>query len=122
MEYEVSYQASPALIIVWLIVAVVLIAAMWKVFAKAGQPGWAALVPIYNMIVLLQIVGRPTWWLLLYFVPIVNIFIGLMVINDLSKSFGKGIGFTLGLIFLSPIFWCILGFGPAQYIGPGAKL
>ena len=122
MEYEVSYQASPALIIVWLIVAVVLIAAMWKVFAKAGQPGWAALVPIYNMIVLLQIVGRPTWWLLLYFVPIVNIFIGLMVINDLSKSFGKGTGFTLGLIFLSPIFWCILGFGPAQYIGPGAKL
>jgi len=95
---------------------------MWKVFAKAGQPGWAALVPIYNMIVLLQIVGRPTWWLLLFFVPIVNIFIGLMVINDLSKSFGKGTGFTLGLIFLSPIFWCILGFGPAQYIGPGAKL
>lgn len=121
MEYEVSYQASPAMIIIYLIIAIVGIVAMWKVFTKAGKPGWAAIIPIYNIIVLLEIVGRPAWWIILLLIPIVNIIIMIMVLNDLSKSFGKGAGFTLGLIFLSIIFWCILAFGPAQYLGPAAK-
>lgn len=99
-------------------VIVFLIAAKWKVYAKAGQPGWAVLIPFYNFYIMLKIVGKPGWWLLLLFVPIVNIVIGFYVIHLLSKSFGHDIGFTLGLIFLSFIFYPILGFGNSKYIGP----
>jgi len=99
---------------------IVALAASWKIFAKAGQPGWASLIPFYNIVVLLKIVGRPTWWLLLWFVPVVNVVISLILTHDLSRAFGKGIGFTLGLIFLGPIFILLLAFGPAQYVGVGA--
>jgi len=101
-------------------IIVLIIAGLWKTFAKAGKPGWASIVPIYNFIVLLEIVGRPTWWVILAFIPIVNVVIAIMVYIDLAKSFGKGVGFGLGLTFLSPIFICILGFGSAQYKGPAA--
>ena len=104
--------------IFYLAFIVVLIVAMWKTFEKAGKPGWASLIPIYNTIVMLEIIGRPIWWFLLLFIPFVNIVIGIMILNGISKSFGKGTGFTLGLIFLSPIFFLILGFGDAKYIGP----
>lgn len=97
---------------------VFLVVAEWKIYTKAGQPGWAVLIPFYNFYILLKIVGKPDWWLLLLFVPIVNIVIGIYVIHLLSKSFGKGVGFTLGLIFLSFIFYPILGYGNAKYIGP----
>jgi Family of unknown function (DUF5684) len=103
-----------------LILAVVIIASLWKIFSKAGKPGWAAIIPLYNYWVLLQIVGRPGWWILLFFVPFVNLIIGIIVLNDLSKSFGKGVGFTIGLFFLSFIFLPILGFGDAKYMGPAA--
>jgi hypothetical protein len=102
-------------------VAVITIAAMWKVFTKAGEEGWKAIIPIYNYYVLLKIVGRPGWWLLLYFIPVVNLIIAIIVLNDLSKSFGKGVGFTFGLFFLLPIFILILGFGDARYVGPGGQ-
>jgi hypothetical protein len=95
-----------------------LIVAEWKVYEKAGQPGWAVLIPFYNFYILLKIVGKPGWWLLLLFVPFVNLVIGVYVIHLLSKSFGHDIGFTLGLIFLSFIFYPILGFGDSKYIGP----
>jgi hypothetical protein len=101
-----------------LIIAVLVIAGWWKVFAKAGQPGWAAIVPIYNIIVLLRVVGRPLWWIVLLLIPFVNFVILIIVSIDLAKSFGKGTGFGLGLAFLSPIFFPILGFGDAQYVGP----
>ncbi len=107
----------------YLAIIVVMIIANWKIFEKGGQPGWAVLIPFYNIYVLLKLVGRPGWWLLLLlFVPIVNIIIAIIVTNDLSKSFGQGVGFTLGLIFLSPIFLLLLGFGDYKYIGPGATL
>ncbi|MGI5861561.1 MAG: DUF5684 domain-containing protein [Myxococcales bacterium] len=92
---------------------------MWKVFAKAGKPGWAAIIPIYNLIVLLQVVGRPVWWLVLLLIPLVNIVILILLMSDLAKAFGKGIGFTVGLILLNGIFMLILGFGDAQYQGGG---
>lgn len=95
-----------------------LIIAQWKVYTKAGKPGWACLVPFYNYIVMLEIVGKPVWWFVLMLVPIVNIVIGIMVINLLAKSFGKDVGFTLGLIFLPFIFLPILAFGSAKYQGP----
>ena len=88
-------------------------------FTKAGQPGWAAIVPVYNLIVLLQIVGRPLWWILLMLIPLVNFVIAILVYIDLAKSFGKSTGFGIGLVFLSFIFFPILGFGDARYIGPG---
>ncbi|EDM77307.1 hypothetical protein PPSIR1_26358 [Plesiocystis pacifica SIR-1] len=100
-----------------LIVMIVALAGLWKVFAKAGEPGWACIVPIYNMIVLLNVAGRPVWWFILMFVPIVNFIVLLVVWIDIAKRFGKGTGFGLGLVFLGPIFIPILGFGDAQYIG-----
>ncbi|PYP40384.1 MAG: signal peptidase I [Gemmatimonadetes bacterium] len=96
------------------------IAAMWKVFEKAGQPGWAAIIPIYNVIVLIQIAGKPVWWILLYLIPVVSFIIAIIVLHNISVNFGKGVGFTLGLLFLSPIFFPILAWGDAEYRGPAA--
>lgn len=103
-----------------LVLLVIMIAAMWRIFTKAGEEGWKAIIPIYNIVVLLKIVGRPWWWLLLMLIPLVNIVVGIMVMNDLSKSFGHGLGFTLGLIFLPYIFYLVLAFGSSQYMGPAA--
>ena len=96
------------LIILW-------IAGMWKTFSKAGQPGWAAIIPIYQLIVLCQVAGRPIWWFLLLLIcfPIFYIIICI----DIAKRFGKGGGFAVGMIFLPFIFFPILGFGSAQYQG-----
>jgi hypothetical protein len=102
--------------------AILSIIAMWKVYAKAGQPGWAAFVPFYNLYIQLKMVGRPGWWLLLYFVPLVNLVIAIMVTVELARVFGKGVGFALGLIFLPFIFWLILGFGDARYAGTAPAL
>jgi uncharacterized membrane protein YhaH (DUF805 family) len=104
--------------IIGLLVGLVMIIAMWKVFTKAGQPGWACLIPFYNIYVLCKIVGRPGWWLLLMLIPFVNFIVGIILCLDLAKSFGKGVGFGIGLIFLGFIFMCILAFGSAQYQGP----
>ncbi len=101
------------------VVFIVLLAASWRVFQKAGKPGWAAIIPFYNVIVLLEIVGKPWWWLLLIiFVPLGNFIWGIWTMNLLSKCFGKNEGFTVGLIFLPFIFYPILGFGNAEYQGP----
>jgi hypothetical protein len=108
-----SFLLIPALII-WLISVI----GMWKIYEKAGKPGWAAIVPIYNIIVLLEIIGKPVWWLLLFLVPCVNIIFAVWMINLLSKSFGQSEGFTLGLIFLPFIFYPLLGFGNFRYVGP----
>jgi len=105
-------------IIFILAVVVFIIAAMWKVFEKAGQPGWAAIVPIYNMYILLKIVGKPGWWLLLFLIPLVNYVFIIWTYNMLSKSFGKDEGFTVGLVLLGIVFFPILGFGSAKYLGP----
>ena len=105
-------------IVVILLVVVFMIAAMWKIFEKAGQPGWAAIVPIYNLYVLLKIVGKPGWWIILFLIPIVNYVFIIWTYNMLSKSFGKEEGFTAGLVLLGIVFFPILGFGDARYIGP----
>jgi hypothetical protein len=97
-----------------------LIAGWWKVFTKAGKPGWAAIIPIYNLIVLMEIIGRPLWWVVLLLIPCVNIVVFLIVNMDLAKSFGQGAGFGIGLWLLPYIFAPILGFGKAKYLGPSA--
>ena len=106
-------------LIIILLVYVALIAfvivCQWKIFSKAGKPGWAAIVPIYNIIVLLEIVNKPWWWLLLMMIPIVNIVMIIIVLNRLSKSFGKSEGFTVGLVLLGIIFMGILAFDKSEY-------
>jgi len=98
------------------LLAVFMIIAYWIVFEKAGQPGWAILIPIYNIIIMLAVAKKPWWWLFLFFIPLVNIVFVIMMLNGISKNFGKNEGFTVGLIFLSIIFWPILAFGDAKYI------
>jgi len=104
-----------ALMVFGLLLGLVMLIANWLVYTKVGKPGWVVLIPIYNLVVLLEIVGRPRWWLLLLLIPIVNVFLLFIIGFDLARSFGKGPGFALGLIFLSPIFLLILGFGGAEY-------
>jgi hypothetical protein len=106
--------------LVGLAILVFIIAAMWKVFTKAGKAGWLVLIPIVNVYQLLKIAGRPGWWLILFIIPLVNLIISILVSMDIAKSFGKGAGFGLGLAFLGPIFYPILGFGSATYKGPAA--
>jgi hypothetical protein len=121
VDYSTQGTApSPFATIIGLLIAVVLIAAMWKVFTKAGQPGWASIIPIYNIYIWCKIVGRPAWWIILLLIPFVNFIIGIILCIDLAKSFGKGVGFGIGLALLGFIFFPILGFGSAQYQGPSA--
>ncbi|MBK5258031.1 MAG: signal peptidase I [Thermoanaerobaculia bacterium] len=103
------------MMIIWLAVIVVMIAAMWKVFVKAGEPGWAALVPIYNIVVMLKIAGKPAWWVILFLIPFVNLVMAIIMSLAIAKNFGKGTGFGLGLAFLSPIFYPMLAWGDARY-------
>lgn len=101
--------------LVQLIVIVLIIASMWKVFTKAGQPGWAAIIPIYNWYIMLKVAVKPGWWLILMFIPLVNIVIIFIVCLAIAENFGKGTGFAVGLFFLGFIFFPILAFGDAQY-------
>lgn len=98
-----------------LLVFVFVIAAVWRVFEKAGQPGWASIIPIYNVIVLLRIAGKPAWWILLMLIPVVNFVISIIVSIEIAKNFGQSSGFGVGLALLGFIFYPILGFGNAQY-------
>jgi hypothetical protein len=115
-------QSNP---VIWLLPAfavalsLLLIAAFWKIFTKAGQPGWASIIPVYNAFVLLRIVGLPSWWFWVLCCPLANLYAIVKLSHGLSKSFGKGSGFTFGLIVLSLVFYPILGFGGAPYLGPG---
>lgn len=100
-----------------LLIFAVVVAGMWKAFEKAGEPGWAAIIPIFNVYKIIQISGNDWWWLILFFLPILN-FIALIKISiDVAKMFGQGLGFGLGLAFLSFVFWPLLGFGDYQYQG-----
>ena len=107
--------------LVWLVVAVLYVVSLWKVFVKAGKPGWAAIIPIYNIIVLLEVAERPLWWIILFLIPIVNLVVTIIVSLDVARLFGKGAGFGIGLWLLWFVFYPILAFGDAQYKG-GPKL
>lgn len=106
------------LILVMLAFALFMLVSFWKVFEKAGQPGWGILIPIYNIFLLLKIAGKPGWWLILYLIPFVNLIIGILVAIDIAKNFGKDAAFGLGLAFFGIIFYPILAFGSAQYQAP----
>lgn len=105
------------IIIISICITVLEIVALWFVFEKAGEPGWAAIIPIYNALIVIKIAGKPWWWILLALIPLVNLIFYILVLDGLSKNFGKSSGFTVGLFFLRFIFLPILGFGKAQYSG-----
>lgn len=102
-------------LIIVLLILVFLIYTLWRVFEKAGQPGWACIIPIYNIYIMLKIAHKPGWWILLFLIPLVNIIVTIMFNIAFAKAFGKGVGFALGLIFLGFIFLPILAFGDAEY-------
>lgn len=106
---------ATAILVVYAALVLLMIISMWKIFTKAGEPGWAAIVPIYNFIVLLKIAGKPVWWFVLMLIPFVNIVIAIMVCISLAHNFGKSTGYGLGLAFLGIIFGPMLAFGDARY-------
>lgn len=95
---------------------ILMIASMWKLFDKAGQKGWCAIVPILNIIVLLKVVHKELWWIILFLIPCVSIVAWIVVALDTAKAYGKGVGYGVGLIILPFIFLPILGFGSSQYV------
>lgn len=110
-------DGSPVELLLILALIVLVVGGFWRTFQKAGEPGWAAIVPFYNFYVLLRISGNPGWWLILAFIPVVNLLVALKVGIDVAENFGKGTLFGLGLTLLSFIFYPILGFGDASYRG-----
>ena len=118
MYDSTPYTFPTGLIIFWLALAIIELVALWKIFEKAGQAGWKAIIPIYNAYILLKIVGKPGWWLILFLIPVVNLIFVIWTYNMLSKSFGKDEAFTAGIVLLGFIFLPRLGFGSAKYLGP----
>lgn len=116
---EVGAGAVIAIVLVALALTVFAIASWWRVFSKAGQPGWAAIIPIYNTIVMLRVAGKPWWWLVLMLIPVVNIILLIIVYLDIARSFGKGAGFGVLMIFFPYICIPVLAFGSARYVGLG---
>ena len=112
---------GPGVVVAFTAVVVLLVASMWRIFSKAGEPGWKAIVPIYGAVVFQRIIGRPGWWVLLMFVPVLNVLVSWVECFDLARVYGKGAGYALGLILLGPIFFMALAFGPAVYQGPNRR-
>ena len=103
---------------IYVIIFLIIIVSAWKIFEKAGKPGWAAIIPIYNIIVLLEIVGKPVWWIILMLIPFVNFIVAIFVTHLLSRSFGKDIVMTILLLLVPFIGYPMLAFGDAKYVGP----
>ena len=111
---------SVGLLFLYLVLFVAWIAGGWKVFSKAGQPGWAFIIPIYNMIILVEIIEKPVWWVIMLLIPGLSLIFGILANIELAERFGKGAGFGLGLVFLPFIFYPVLGFGVAEFEGDAA--
>ena len=112
------------MLIVWLAIMVFMIVSWWIVFKKAGQPGWAILIPIFNFLVILRVAEKPWWWVfsvLLAIIPIAGpilfLVVWILICNAISKNFGQGAGFTVGLVLLSVVFVPILAFGDYKWKG-----
>ncbi len=108
----VAWGAYVTFSMVW--IGLILVAG-WKLYAKAGQPGWLAIVPILNVLGMLKIAKRPLWWIVLLLIPIVNVVVLVILMSDISKAFGHGFGMTLLLVFLTPIGYLVIGFGASEY-------
>lgn len=106
---------SIAITLFQLAILILQVAGTWAVFKKAEQPGWKAVIPIYNLYIMTQIGNQAWWWVALLIIPVVNIYAAYRIHVGVAKSFGKGIGFGLGLAFLGILFFPLLGFGDYQY-------
>ncbi len=117
--YEsLSSGASSTLTIILLIFYVLLVAAQWKIFSKAGEPGWACLIPLYNVFVMFRVIYGSGLKCLLLLVPLLNMIVGIAMWIRLAQAFGKGLGFAILTLLFPNIFTLILGFGSAEYEGP----
>ena len=118
---EETVDSATGLFSVGTLVAIIaygflVLVAAWKMYDKAGQPGWTAIIPLLNVLALLRIVQKPWWWIFLLMIPIVNIIFFLIIHFELAKAFGKGVGMGLLLVFLTPIGYLVLGFGDDRYV------
>lgn len=120
MNYSVNYstQGNPVVSAIAFVLAILVIVAVWKIFVKAGEPGWKAIIPFYNLYTEYKMFWGNGWIFLLTLIPIVNLVVGIMMRHKMSKAFGHGVGFTLGIIFFPYIFMLILGFNDDEYLGP----
>ena len=100
---------------IYMAILVVILPGIWKVFTKAGQPGWGTLIPIYNLYLLCKIAGRPGWMVIFFFIPVLNMIFPTIICIDLARNFGKSCDFTAGMVFLPFVFIPILGFGSSSY-------
>lgn len=114
-ESSLNAGALVGLGLIALVVLVIMIASMWRIFTKAGRPGWAAIIPLYNTLQLIWATGKPWWWLLLFLIPFVNLIAMIAIFYNLAKAFGKGLGYTLLFIFLPIIGYPMLAWGDATY-------
>lgn len=138
--YSYEYQSEAAagigifmlvFLVVMLAIAVLTIIGMWKCFSKAGRPGWAAIIPFYNAYIIIDIAGKPSWWIIWFILPVLPIpFINsilsivllvfeFIILIEFARKYGRSAGFGVGLVLLSFIFFPILGFGSSEYIGDG---
>lgn len=117
LQSDAATGVSVVFFLIVLALAAVFIAGGWKMLAKAGEPGWGIIIPIYNTYLLLKIGGNSGWWLLAFLIPLVNLYALYKLASGLSEAFGQGAGFTVGLFLLPGIFHAILGFGDYQYQG-----
>ena len=123
LQLPSDYRGGPSLFTMvfvgscGLALAATFIVGAWKTFTKAGQPGWGALIPIYNLYLMTQVAKKPGWWTLLMFIPLLNVVIHIIVGVGIADSFGKGAAFGLGLVFLPFVFYPVLGLGEAVYRG-----
>ena len=125
MQMQQTYAPqglSSTALIICLLIVVFYVWVTWRVFTKAGQPGWAAIIPIYNTIVMLQVAGKPVWWIFLFLIPLANLIVYILMQAGVAKNFGKGTGFAIGLILLNFIFLPILAFGSALYQPPAPSM
>ncbi|MFW6129756.1 MAG: DUF5684 domain-containing protein [Atribacterota bacterium] len=102
--------------LIQIVIIILVIAAFWVIFEKAGYPGWGAIIPIYNIYLMVKVADRPGWWTILYFVPLVNIIISIIVDIDIAKNFGRSVLFGIGLFFLTFIFAPIIAFSDDDYL------
>ena len=120
-----SSSSAAVLVAIWLVIVLavylLVVIGLWGVFDKAGEDGWKAIIPIYNLYVTLKIIDRPGWWLVLYLIPLVSVVVAIIVYYDLARSFGHRIGFTVGLVVIPMIFLLILGFDSSRYLGPRGR-
>ena len=110
-------SVNPFLVVFWIVMTVVLIVANWKIFTKAGKPGWAILIPIYNIIVMMQIIKKPLWWVIILFVPIVDIVFVILIVYNLVIKFGQPGWHVILALFLGFIYYPYLAFSKAEYQG-----